>query len=88
MLYLTRRVGQSVMIGDEIELFVEEVRGRTVKLGIRHPAGVNILRRELYDRIRSENIRAADMLLDPGLDDSGVDGGGVAPGSGSVGRDR
>lgn len=86
MLYLTRRVGQSVMIGDEIELFVEEVRGRTVKLGIRHPTGVTILRRELYDRIRSENIQAADPPLDPDLDVSGAEDGGDAPVSGKVGE--
>jgi carbon storage regulator CsrA len=88
MLYLTRRVGQSVMIGDELEIFVEEVRGRTVKLGIRHPAGITILRRELYDRIRSENIRASDLPLDPDLDGSGRDEATIAPGTGSVGKNR
>ena len=64
MLFITRRVGQSLMIGDQIELIVEEVRGRTVKLGIRHPAGVSVLRRELFERIREENIRAADVPPD------------------------
>jgi carbon storage regulator len=59
MLFLTRRVGQSLMIGDDVEIVVEEVRGRTVKLGIRHPASVQVLRRELWERIRSENIEAA-----------------------------
>ncbi|MBM3535936.1 MAG: carbon storage regulator [Alphaproteobacteria bacterium] len=88
MLYLTRRVGQSVMIGDEIELFVEEVRGRTVKLGIRHPAGVTILRRELYDRIRSENIRAVDPPLDPDHDDPGAEHGEDAPVSDKIGETR
>lgn len=64
MLFITRRVGQSLMIGDQIELIVEDVRGRTVKLGIRHPASVSVLRRELFERIREENIRAADVPLD------------------------
>lgn len=86
MLYLTRRVGQSVMIGDELEIFVEEVRGRTVKLGIRHPAGITILRRELYDRIRSENIRAADLPLDSDLGDPGTEG--LPPASGGAGKTR
>lgn len=76
------------MIGDEIELFVEEVRGRTVKLGIRHPAGVTILRRELYDRIRSENIRAVDPPLDPDLDDPGAEHGEDAPVSDKIGETR
>jgi carbon storage regulator len=88
MLYLTRRVGQSVMIGDEIEIFVEEVRGRTVKLGLRHPAGVTVLRRELYDRIRSENIRAADLPLVSDLDHPGPGPEGPIPGSGGTGKTR
>jgi len=68
MLYITRRVGQSLMIGDDIEIIIEDVRGRTVKVGVRHPLDVSILRRELYDRIREENIQAAtpDMDLQSG----------------------
>ena len=38
MLYITRRIGQSLMIGDGVEVVVEDVRGRTVKLAVRHPA--------------------------------------------------
>jgi carbon storage regulator len=64
MLYITRRVGQSLMIGDGIEVVVEEVRGRTVKLAVRYPAGVQVLRRELYERIRDENIEAARSATD------------------------
>jgi len=55
MLYITRRVGQSLMIGEDIEIIIEDVRGRTVKVGVRHPLDVSILRRELYDRIREEH---------------------------------
>lgn len=62
MLFLTRRVGQSLMVGDNIEIVVEDVRGRTVKLGIRHPSTVQVLRRELFDRIRAENIEAASSM--------------------------
>lgn len=56
------------MLGDDIEIVVEEVRGRTVKLSVRHPASVQVLRRELWERIRAENIDAAastDLLDDP-----------------------
>jgi carbon storage regulator len=68
MLFITRRIGQSLMLGDDIEIVVEEVRGRTVKLSVRHPASVQVLRRELWERIRAENIDAAasaDLLDDP-----------------------
>lgn len=66
MLYITRRIGQSLMIGDGVEVVVEEVRGRTVKLAVRHPAGIQVLRRELYDRIREENVAAARSAVDLG----------------------
>jgi carbon storage regulator len=72
MLYITRRVGQSLMIGDDIELVVEDVRGRTVKLGIRHPSDISVLRRELYDRIREENIEAATADLGLSEDNGGL----------------
>ncbi len=70
MLYITRRVGQSLMIGDGVEVIVDEVRGRTVKLAVRHPAGVQVLRRELYDRIREENVAAAQSAVDLGSDEA------------------
>jgi len=71
MLFITRRVGQSLMLGDDIEIVVEEVRGRTVKLSVRHPASVQVLRRELWEKIRAENIEAVASvkLLDQPHDD-------------------
>jgi len=59
MLYLTRKVGESVVIGDEIEVTVIEVRGKSVKLGFEFPEQVSFLRRELYDKIQDENRAAA-----------------------------
>lgn len=59
MLYLTRKVGDSVVINDNIEVTVVEVRGKTVKLGFTFPEDVQVLRRELYDRIQEENRSAA-----------------------------
>ena len=59
MLYLTRKVGDSVVINDNIEVTVVEVRGKTVKLGFTFPEDVQVLRRELYDRIQDENRSAA-----------------------------
>jgi carbon storage regulator len=60
MLYLTRKVGESVVVNDNIEITVVEVRGRTIKLGFTFPADVTVLRRELYDKIQAENRAAAE----------------------------
>lgn len=54
MLYLTRKVGESIVINDDIELTVVEVRGKSIKLGMTFPADVSVYRREVYDRIQAE----------------------------------
>jgi len=59
MLYLTRKEGESIIINNSIELTVVEVRGRTVKLGFVFPPEASILRKELHERIRQQNIAAA-----------------------------
>ena len=60
MLYLTRKIGESVIINDSIEVTVMEVRGRTVKLGFVFPKEVSILRKELHERLMQQNIAAAE----------------------------
>lgn len=60
MLYLTRKIGESIVINDDIELTVVEVRGRSVKLGFTFPPTVSVLRREIYERIQAENKAAAE----------------------------
>ncbi|MDM7461372.1 MAG: carbon storage regulator CsrA [Fimbriimonadales bacterium] len=59
MLVLTRKVNQSIMIGDDIEVIVLEVRGEQVRLGIKAPRTVTVHRREIYDAIQQENLLAA-----------------------------
>lgn len=59
MLVLTRKKGQSIMVGDEIEISVVEINGDAIRLGIRAPRDVSIYRREIYEAILEENIRAA-----------------------------
>ncbi|OYT70171.1 MAG: carbon storage regulator [Armatimonadetes bacterium JP3_11] len=59
MLVLTRKVNQSIMIGDEIEVIVLEVRGEQVRLGIKAPRNVTVHRREIYEAIQKENLLAA-----------------------------
>lgn len=58
MLYLTRKVGESVIINDSIELTIVEVKGKTVKIGFSFPPSATVLRKEVYDRIRTENQAA------------------------------
>jgi carbon storage regulator len=57
MLVLTRKPGQSIMIGDGVEVQVLSVAGEKVRLGITAPRDVSIFRNEVYDRIESENER-------------------------------
>lgn len=68
MLYLTRKIGESIIINNNIELTVVEVHGKTVKLGFQFPKEATILRKELHEKIREQNIAAAggagDDLLD------------------------
>jgi carbon storage regulator len=64
MLYLTRKVGQSIIINNTIELTVTEVQGKTVKLGFSFPSDTTILRKEVHDRISEENTAALGGGLD------------------------
>jgi carbon storage regulator len=54
MLVLTRKPGQSIMIGDGVEVQVLSVAGEKVRLGITAPRDVSIFRNEVYDRIENE----------------------------------
>lgn len=58
MLLLARRSKEKIRIGEDIVLTVLEVQGDMVRLGIEAPQGVIILREELYQQVRSENIAA------------------------------
>ena len=59
MLVLARKVGQSIVINDNIELLVIEVRGDQVRLGINAPKTIPVHRKELFEQIKAENARAA-----------------------------
>lgn len=56
MLVLGRRAGESVYIGDDIQVAVVSVRGNQVKLGVKAPADVPVHREEIYQRIQAERI--------------------------------
>lgn len=59
MLYLSRKLGESIVINNSIELTVVEVRGKTVKLGFVFPPDASILRKEIHDKVMAENMAAA-----------------------------
>ena len=60
MLVLTRKPGQSIMIGDGVEVQVLSVAGEKVRLGITAPRDVSIFRNEVYDRIENEGQGESD----------------------------
>lgn len=71
MLVLTRKPDQSIMVGNEIEITVLEVRGEQVRLGIRAPRNVTVHRKEIFEQIRLENQKAVSASTDslPSLGD-------------------
>lgn len=58
MLILTRRVGETVMIGDNVTVTVLGVKGNQVRLGVNAPRDVAVHRQEIYDRIRDEDVES------------------------------
>jgi len=62
MLVLTRKLGESVTIGDDVKITVIDIKGRQVRLGIEAPRNMTIHREEIYAKIHEENQRA--MLLE------------------------
>lgn len=60
MLVLTRKLGQSIVIGDEVEVIVLEVRGEQVRIGIKAPKNVSVHRKEIYEQIHEGGADTAD----------------------------
>ncbi|WP_432573774.1 carbon storage regulator CsrA [Kineococcus sp. SYSU DK005] len=59
MLVLTRKAGESLVIGDEVVVRVLEVRGDVVRVGIEAPRDVQVHRQEVYEAVRDANVAAA-----------------------------
>ena len=59
MLVLTRKVNQSIIIGDNIEIVVLEVRGEQVRIGIKAPRDVQVHRKEIFDQISAKSAEEA-----------------------------
>ncbi len=55
MLILTRRIGETLVVGDEVTVTVLAVKGNQVRIGVTAPKDVSVHRQEVYDKIQSEN---------------------------------
>ncbi|MCO4782604.1 MAG: carbon storage regulator CsrA [Candidatus Cloacimonetes bacterium] len=55
MLVLTRKKNQKIMIGDDIELTIVDIKNEQIKLGVSAPRHVKVFRKEVYDAIQEEN---------------------------------
>ncbi len=64
MLILTRKLGESIAIGDQIRISVLGIRGRQVRLGIDAPSDVIVHREEIYLKIQAENRKASGSIAD------------------------
>jgi carbon storage regulator len=65
MLILTRRVGETVMIGDEVTVVVLGVKGNQVRMGITAPRTVAVHREEIFERIKREEHDEAGSTTEP-----------------------
>ncbi len=65
MLVLSRKKGQSIMIGHDIEISVIDVQGEQIRLGINAPRDVTIHRKEIFEEIIQENKQAATTPINP-----------------------
>ncbi len=64
MLALSRKINESIMLGNDIEITVLEIKGDQVKIGINAPKSIPIYRKEIYLQIQEENRTAASEQID------------------------
>ena len=70
MLILTRRVNETLNIGDDIQVTVSGVKGNQVRIGIDAPRDVPVHREEIYQRIKKEEAAASGEAVEKDFDDS------------------
>ncbi|MBN2064139.1 MAG: carbon storage regulator CsrA [Sedimentisphaerales bacterium] len=64
MLVLSRHKDQTIMIGDNIEITVVDIRGDKVRVGITAPPNIPVHRKEVYEAIKKENKQASNITLE------------------------
>jgi len=80
MLVLSRQRDETIMIGDEIEITIVDIRGDKVRLGITAPTRIAVHRKEVYEAIRRENQQAAEHAASLDRGDLGRLGPAISPG--------
>lgn len=65
MLVLARRLNQSIIIGNDIEVVIVDIKGDQVKIGIKAPKNVSVHRAEVHQEIQAENIQAVNVTIKP-----------------------
>lgn len=61
MLILTRKLGESITIGDDIKITFLDAKGKQIKIGIEAPPNIAVHREEIYTLIKEQNIQAVEM---------------------------
>jgi len=64
MLIITRKKGESLIIGENIEITVLKLEDGSIKLGIDAPKNITILRKEIYEQVKNENKEAMKINID------------------------
>ena len=68
MLTLTRKSGESIRIGDDIQIVIKEIKGKQVRVGIVAPRETFVCREEIYKQIQQENLAAASSVKPDTID--------------------
>lgn len=68
MLVLTRKIGQKLIIGDNIEIIVLDTKGDSVKIGIKAPKNITVYREEIFEEIKKANKQSTRNVLIADLD--------------------